>query len=137
MSRIVTITGRFVESAAGLITTPWPATIGILLLLHRIFDLVPARAHPPVRLFNARVRGAQVDRAASNQTPLVHSVSPMAHTGQHSDGAPAAMVGSGWVSVLGYVPAHPPNGLAEPQLRQRRRPSMLAISAARHGGARR
>lgn len=120
---MVTIAGRFVESAAGLISTLWAPTIGITLLFDWAFDVARAAAAPAGGAAE-RLAGAcaGVSRAASNQTPLVHSVSLLRHTRCGGHG------------LVGYLPVHLPNDLPAGQLRQRRRPSKLAISAALHGG---
>jgi hypothetical protein len=138
MGRIVTVVGRTVERTAGLIATPWTAAVGIILFLHWILDAVSSgtRAGSAVqRLDGAR---SQVDGAALNQTPLVHSVWLLTHTtDQHSYAPVAATADPGRVSLLGYQqwqPAHPAKEPSAPRRRQRRRPSMLAISVALHGG---
>jgi hypothetical protein len=121
MSRIVTIARRSVERVAGLIATPWAATIGIIFLLRWIFDVVPEGAPPDSADQRLVRRCARVDRAAADQTPVVHSVLLLTHTAQHSYRSAAAR----------WATAHP----SVPRSRQRRRPSALAISAALHGGS--
>jgi hypothetical protein len=140
MGRIVTIAESLVARAAGLTWTPWAAAISIILLLHRIFGVVPAVGAPAdaavQRLGEVRPR---LDRMGSNQTPLVYSMSRLTHADQANYGAPAAAtVRSGWASIVGYrqgASARAAQHLPA-QRRQRRRPSALAISAALHGGER-
>jgi hypothetical protein len=137
MSRMVTIAGRFVESATGLISTPWAPTIAMTFLLDWVFDVAPTAAAPASGAAGRlAVACAGVNRAASNQTPLVHSVSLLRHTDRSGHGlAAAATLRPGGASAVGYMPVHLPNDPPALQLRQRRRPSKLAISPALDGGA--
>jgi hypothetical protein len=133
MSRIVAIAGRSVERSARSIAAPWTADFGIIFMLHWLFDVVMGVDMAVQRLGGGCVR---VDRAAVDQTPVVHNASLSTHTDQHSYGSPT--VRRGWVSVVTYpqwVTAHLPTDPPAPQPRQRRRPSVLAVSAALHGGA--
>jgi hypothetical protein len=130
MSRIVTTPETLIARVARLTGTPWAAAIGIIILLHRIFDTPPAGsalADEAVQR-SGRVR-TRIDRSASNQTPLVYSVALLTHAGQGSNGPPVAQ--RHCVSPL----IQPQSTPLATQRRQRRRPSMLAISAALHGGA--
>ena len=132
MSRIVTIAGRSVERTARVLARPWAATIGITFLLHWLFDTDTA-VDAAVQRRSGRC--ARVDHVAADQTPSVYSASLITHADQHGYGSTAAR--PGWVSLVGYpqwVTAHQPTDPPVPQRRQRRRPSMLAISATLHGG---
>jgi hypothetical protein len=132
MSRRVTIAGRSVERTARVLARPWAASFGIIFLLHWLFDTDTA---VDAAVQRQSVRCARADRVAVDQTPPVYSASLVTHAGQHSYGSTAAR--AGWVSLVGYpqwVTAHQPTDPPVPQCRQRRRPSMLAISAALHGG---
>lgn len=141
MGRIVTIAERFVAQAVKLTGTPWVATISIILLLHRILDIVPAGTPADAAVQPVGGLHPRVDGAASNQTPLVHSRSLLKPPGQGSYGSPAAaMARPARVPIAGYpqrAPVRPAEDPPAPRRRQRRRPSTLALSAALHGGARR
>jgi hypothetical protein len=138
MIRIVTIAGAFVDRAAGLIATPRAATIGVILLLHGFFEVISAASAPAgVAARRLGAASAPVDHSAANQTPLVYSTPLLTdadYCGHGSLVMPTAK--SGRVSLPAYpqwVPAHPLDSPAS-QRRQWRRPSVLAISAALHGG---
>jgi hypothetical protein len=91
MSRIVAIAGRFVERSARSIAAPWTAAFGIIFMLHWLFDVVP-QAGAPAGAAVQRLGGGcvRVDRAAVDQTPVVHNASLSTHTDQHSYGSPTA-----------------------------------------------
>jgi hypothetical protein len=77
MGRTTAITGRVVERAAGLIATPWAAIICAILLLDRIFDVVPAAAVPAGATVQ-RLGGAPAGRSHSleSDTAGAQSVTP-------------------------------------------------------------
>jgi hypothetical protein len=135
MSRIVVIAGRSVERSARVIAVPWAATIGMILLFHWVFEVARVAAAPSNNAVQRLGGHPGVDLAALNQTPSVYSMAFLTQTDHGNYGSPAARPGR--MQLLGcrqWVPAHRSAEPSVPQRRQRRRPSMLAISAALHGG---
>jgi hypothetical protein len=108
---MVTIAGSFVDPAARLLEVPETAGNAVLTLPHWIFRVVRAASAAARRL------GAPVARSTVNRTPLVHSIWILTHAVHGASGMPRA---------------HPLEGPPTPLRRQRREPSMLAISAL-HG----
>jgi hypothetical protein len=129
------IAGRSVEPSARVMAAPWMAAIGIYLLLHWVFDVVRVAAAPSDDAVQRLSGLVGVDLAVLNQTPPVYSMALLAQTDHGNYGSPAARPGR--VALLGcrqWASAHRTVERSVPQRRQRRRPSMLAIAAALHGG---
>jgi hypothetical protein len=132
---MIAIAGPFVDPAAGMVETLGVAIIGVIRLPHWIFEVVLAASAAARRPSGA---STPVDRSVANQTPLVHSISLLTHTEHRGHGPSAAATAKpDWVSPLGYpewVPlAYSFKNPPAPQRRQRRWPSMLAVTAL-HGG---
>jgi hypothetical protein len=135
MGRIVVIAGRSVERSARVIVAPWAASIGMILALRCVFDGVRVAAVPSDDAVQRLDGHAGVDLAVLNQAPWVYNVSLLTQTDHENYGSPAARPGR--LPLLGCRQWAPTQRTVEPsvpQRRQRRRPSMLAISAALHGG---
>jgi hypothetical protein len=84
MSGNATLTGASVDQAAGPITIAVAANIGITLLLHRTFDVLPAASTPVGARVQQRKEITKVNRVAPNQTLLAHSALPFTHTDRGS-----------------------------------------------------
>jgi hypothetical protein len=99
---MATIAGRFVERSAGLIPTPWAATIGIAFLVNSIFDVVPV-AGELADAVGRRLGGArrEVVGAALNQTSLAHSLPPLTNTDRYRYSSHTTPDRPGWVWIDG------------------------------------
>ncbi|MBO0879966.1 MAG: hypothetical protein J2P17_06285 [Mycobacterium sp.] len=135
MSRIGVVAGRSVERSARVIAVPWAATIGMTLLFHWVFEVIRVAAAPADGAVQRLGGRPGVDFAVLNQTPSVYSMPLLTQTGDGNYGPPAARTGRApLLDCRQWAPAYRTAEPSVPQRRQRRRPSMLAISAALHGG---
>jgi hypothetical protein len=73
MSGIATLGSAAVDQAAGSIAIPMVATIGVIVLAHWLFDVVPAANALAGAGNQRRMASATGNRPAANHTPLAHS----------------------------------------------------------------
>jgi hypothetical protein len=76
MSGMATLAGASVDHMTGPIAMPMVATIGVILLVHPIFDVVPAAIAPVGAGAQRRRANTTVNRLATNHAPLAYSILP-------------------------------------------------------------
>jgi hypothetical protein len=79
MSGTVTLARASFYQMAGSIAIPIAATIGVILLAHRIFDVVPAASAPASAGGQRPMASTTGNHLASNHTSLAHRTSLFTH----------------------------------------------------------
>jgi hypothetical protein len=89
MGGSATLAGVSVDWMAGPITTPMVATIGVIPLLHSIFDVIPAEATPLGAGAQQRKARTTANRPATNHTSQEHSTLFFVHVDRGGSDLPA------------------------------------------------
>jgi hypothetical protein len=76
MSGMATLAGASIDHTTGPIAVPTVAIIGVILLLHSIFDVMPAAIAPVSAGVQRRRASTTVNRSAANYTPMAYSALP-------------------------------------------------------------